>query len=47
MRPPRVTRNLIEHEKKIDINTLKQEIEQDQELSKLDDISRDINPYKE
>ena len=29
------------------INTLKQEIEQDPELSKLDDTSRDINPYGE
>ena len=29
-----------------DINTLKQEIEQDQELSKLDDTSRGINPYR-
>ena len=31
----------------ININTLKQEIEQDQELNKLDDISGDINPYRE
>ena len=31
----------------ININTLKQEIEQDQELNKLDDITRDINPYRE
>ena len=31
----------------IDINTLKQEIEQDQELSNLDDTSGDINPYRE
>ena len=31
----------------ININTLKQEIEQDQELNRLDDTSRDINPYKE
>ena len=30
-----------------DINTLKQEIEQDQELSKLDNMSRDINPSRE
>ena len=30
----------------IDINTLKQEIEQEWELSKLDD-TRDINPYRE
>ena len=30
----------------ININTLKQEIEQDQELNKLDDRSRDINPYR-
>ena len=29
------------------INTLKQEIEKEQELSKLDDTSRDINPYRE
>ena len=28
----------------ININTLKQEIEQDQELNNLDDMSRDINP---
>ena len=26
---------------------LKQKIEQDQELSNLDDTSRDINPYRE
>ena len=31
----------------ININILKQEIEQDQELNKLDDTSRDINPYRE
>ena len=31
----------------IHINALKQEIEQDSELSKLDDTSRDINPYRE
>ena len=31
----------------ININLLKQEIEQDQELSKLDDTSGDINPYRE
>ena len=31
----------------IDINTLKQEIEQERELSKLDDTSGDINPYRE
>ena len=31
----------------ININTIKQEIEQDQELNKLDDTSRDINPYRE
>ena len=31
----------------ININTLKKEIEQDWELSKLDDTSRDINPYRE
>ena len=31
----------------ININTLKQEIDQDQELNRLDDTSRDINPYKE
>ena len=30
----------------ININTLEQEIEQEQELSKLDDTSRDINPYR-
>ena len=28
----------------IDINTLKQEIEQERELSKLDDTNGDINP---
>ena len=31
----------------ININTLKQEIEQEQELSKLDDRIGDINPYRE
>ena len=31
----------------VDINTLKQEIEQEQELSKLDDTSGDIYPYGE
>ena len=31
----------------ININTLKQEIEQEQEVSKLDDTSGDINPYRE
>ena len=31
----------------ININTLKQEIEQDWELSKLDNIGGDINPYRE
>ena len=31
----------------IKINTLKQEIEQDRDLSKLDDTNRDINPYRE
>ena len=31
----------------INTNTLKQKIEQDQELSKLDDTSGDINPYRE
>ena len=31
----------------ININTLKQEIAQDQELSKLDDTNGDINPYRE
>ena len=31
----------------ININTLKQEIEQDQQLNKLDDTSGDINPYRE
>ena len=31
----------------IDINTLKQEIEQEQELSKLGDTRGDINPYRE
>ena len=31
----------------IKINMLKQEIEQDRELYKLDDTSRDINPYRE
>ena len=31
----------------IDINTLKQEIEQEWELSKLDDTSGDINLYRE
>ena len=31
----------------ININTLKQEIEQDQEINRLDDTSRDINPYTE
>ena len=31
----------------ININTLKQEIEQDQELNRLDDTHGDINPYRE
>ena len=31
----------------INTNTLKQEIDQDQELNRLDDTSRDINPYRE
>ena len=31
----------------IDINTLKQEIDQDQELNRPDDTSGDINPYRE
>ena len=31
----------------ININTLKQEIDQDQEVSRLDDTSRDIKPYRE
>ena len=31
----------------ININTLKQEIEQDWELSKLDNTSGDVNPYRE
>ena len=31
----------------ININTLKQEIDQDQELNRLADMSRDINPYRE
>ena len=31
----------------ININMLKQEIEWDQELSKLDDTTGDINPYRE
>ena len=31
----------------IDINTLEQEIDQDWELNRLDDTSRDINPYRE
>ena len=30
----------------MNINTLKQETEQDQELSKLDNTSGDINPYR-
>ena len=30
----------------IDINTIKQEIDQDQELKWLDDTSGDINPYR-
>ena len=29
------------------LNAIKQETEQDQELSKLDDTSRDITPYRE
>ena len=29
------------------ISTMKQEIDQDQELNRLDDTSRDINPYRE
>ena len=31
----------------INMNMLKQEIEQYQELSKLDDTSRDVTPYRE
>ena len=31
----------------IGINTLKQKIEQDKEISRLDDTSRDVNLYKE
>ena len=31
----------------INTNTLKQEIEQERDLSKLDDTSGDINPYRE
>ena len=31
----------------INFSTLKQEIDQDWELNKLDDTSRDINPYRE
>ena len=31
----------------ININTLKQEIDQDQELNRLDGTSGDINPYRE
>ena len=31
----------------ININTLKQEIDQDEELNRLDDTSGDINPYRE
>ena len=30
-----------------DVSTLKQDIEQDQELNKLDDTSRHLNPYRE
>ena len=31
----------------INISTIKQEIDQDWELNRLDDASRDINPYRE
>ena len=31
----------------ININTIKQEIDQDRELNRLDDTSGDINPYRE
>ena len=31
----------------INISTMKQEIDHDQELNRLDDTSRDINPYRE
>ena len=31
----------------INISTLKQEIDQNRELNRLDDTSRDINPYRE
>ena len=31
----------------ININTLKQEIDQDQELNRLDHTSGDVNPYRE
>ena len=32
---------------KINVATIKQEIDQDQELDRLDDSSGDINPYRE
>ena len=31
----------------INIDTLQQEIEQEQELNRIDNTSRDVNPYKE
>ena len=31
----------------INVNTIKQEIGQDQKLNRLDDTSEDINPYRE
>ena len=37
----------VELGKVINIGTIKQEIDQDQELNRLDDTSGDINPYRE
>ena len=37
----------VESGNKINISTLKQEIDQDQELNRLDDTSGDINLYRE
>ena len=31
----------------INVDTIQQEIEQDKQLNKIDDTSRDMNPYKE
>ena len=37
----------IETGKMIDTNTIQQEIEQEEQLNKMDDMNRDTNPYQE